>query len=209
MAAVYSRDMQTFWRSLFRNDRPVEIEVGSGTGTFVLPAATTKRDVNYLAIEHAQSRARRLKAEVQTRGLANVIVLQADAACVISNLLPDASVSAYHIYFPDPWWKRRHHRRRLFNAPFAAALARTLKPGGVLFVATDVAPVFEHITATIRAQSELIPDPNLRSPRSQQTSFERKGLLHGATIQNAAYVRPLTAAVTIPPQPTFAQNTAD
>ncbi|HVM97339.1 MAG TPA: hypothetical protein VMT89_13175 [Candidatus Acidoferrales bacterium] len=181
--------MHDFWGQVFGNNRPVEVEVGAGTGTFVLPAAAANPQINFLAIENSGSRAARLEFEVNARQLKNVVVLHADAACVLGNVVPDASVSAYHIYFPDPWWKRRHHRRRLFTQSFAASLARTLATGCPLHVATDVADVFERIAATIAAQTQFVHQPTRRSPRTQQTSFEKKGLRRGAIIHEAVYIR--------------------
>ena len=177
------------WRNIFGNDRPVEIEIGPGTGAFLLSVAPVHPERNYLAIEHSRSRTVRLEGLVAARRLPNVRLLHADAACVVRRFVPPASVAAYHIYFPDPWWKRRHHRRRLFTADLAGALARTLAPGGRLYLATDVPDVFALMRATIastRAFTELAGE---RSPRTTVTSFERKGLARGATIHEAVFVR--------------------
>lgn len=177
------------WVELFGNDRPVEIEVGPGTGTFFLSASASHPGVNYFGIEHSTSRAVALQKQVAARELRNAQVLRADAGCVLANVLPDECVHAIHVYFPDPWWKRRHHHRRLFTSGLAAAIARTLIPGGHLYVATDVERVFQDIVKSVATIPTLQRDPDRRSPRLGLTRFEQKGLAKGATIYNAAWLR--------------------
>jgi tRNA (guanine-N7-)-methyltransferase len=178
-----------FWRSFFGNERPVEIEIGPGTGTFLIHTAHTRPEVNFLGIERSASRARSLNALVASHRLQNVRIIAADAVCLIENVVPPASVAAYHVYFPDPWWKRRHHRRRLFTPPFARSLARTLIAGGVLHVATDVEAVFGLILLSVGATADLHRDPHRCSPRREVTTFERKGLRRGAPIHKATFVK--------------------
>jgi len=177
------------WSSIFDNDHPVDIEIGPGTGTFLLSVAPAHLARNYFAIEHSRSRTLRLAVAVAERGLTNVRVLHADAGCVVGALVPAASVAAYHIYFPDPWWKRRHYRRRLFTPDFAAALVRTLAPAGRVYVATDVEDVFTLMCATLAATGAFIKLEDAPSPRTTVTSFERKGVARGATIRQATFGR--------------------
>ncbi len=179
---------QTFWQEIFGNDRPVEIEIGPGTGTFLLSAAQQRPDTNFFGIEHSRGRASRLQGAIARRGYSNARVIAADAACVVASLIPPASVHAIHIYFPDPWWKRRHHRRRLFTPAFAAALARVLAPGGRLYVATDVDDVFALALRELAACG-MVRDESLRSPRTGVTAFERKGLNRGAAIKETTFVK--------------------
>jgi len=186
------------WQYVFGNPRPVEVEIGCGTGTFILHAAATHPDSNYFGIERAPRRARRVIPELATRALANSRILAADAGCIVINVVPDDSVRAYHIYFPDPWWKRRHFRRRYFSPEFAAALTRTLEPGGTLYLATDVDEVMERMLATVRTHTSLVHHPELRSPRVGLTNFERKGMERGAEIHAAVFVKPPTAPVGSP-----------
>lgn len=177
------------WQHVFGNTRRVEVEIGCGTGTFILHAAAEHPESNYFGIERSYRRARLVDVGVAARNLANVRVLAVDAGCVVENVVPEDSVTAYHIYFPDPWWKRRHFRRRYFTPAFAAALERTLIPGGTLFLATDVAEVMHRMRAAIDGHTGLLRRPELRSPRSRLTVFERKGLARGAEIHDAVYVR--------------------
>ncbi len=181
--------MESIWQAIFATDFPVEVEIGPGTGTFLLSAAVRTPRTNFFGLEHSRSRATRLQAAIEARGLANAKVINADAGCIVATLIPSASVAAYHVYFPDPWWKRRHHRRRLFTADFAAALSRTLMPGGRLYVATDVDEVFALMLETLRESGTFSQDSAMRSPRAGLTAFERKGLARGAAIHDATFVR--------------------
>src|SRR5439155_25889789 len=104
--------------------------------------------------------------------------LNADATCVLAHLIPQSSVSAYHIYFPDPWWKRRHYRRRLMTPAFAAALERTLAPGGAIHLVTDVEEAFRLAVESLADISHLVAHdtPPVRPVR---TAFEQKALSRG------------------------------
>jgi tRNA (guanine-N7-)-methyltransferase len=179
----------TLWRGVFGNDRPVEIEIGPGTGTFILAATCEQPQVNFFAIERSHSRVRELAQLLSVHPRPNLRVLDADAACVVRTLVPQETVSAYHIYFPDPWWKRRHFRRRLFTPAFASALARTLVPGGHVHTATDVDDVFELVCRTFESSGNFACDPRVLPNRRDTTSFERKGLLRGATIRRRTFVK--------------------
>ncbi len=181
--------MSAFWCEIFGNPRPVEIEIGPGTGHALLEAAARHPGHNFFGIEHSRPRAECVARELVARRLDNVRVLCADAACVVARCIPPGSVGAYHIYFPDPWWKRRHHRRRLFTPQFAHDLARTLAPGGAVYVATDVPEVFARMLATLGETGCLSRLRTARPPRTTTTRFERKGLARGATIHEAVFVR--------------------
>jgi len=189
MVAGRSPEMHAFWRAVFDNDHPVEVEVGSGTGTFLLAAAQHFPAVNFFGIERSYSRAMRLQAVAAAQRLGNARVVAADAACAVSTLIPADSVRAYHVYFPDPWWKRRHHRRRFFTPAFAAALDRTLVPGGRVYVATDVHDMFVLMQRALSAGAAFTPDPHASPVRLGATAFERKGLARGATITDAVFVK--------------------
>jgi tRNA (guanine-N7-)-methyltransferase len=181
--------MSEFWCEIFGNERPVEVEVGPGTGTFILGAARQFRQANFFGIENSRSRTQHLEHAVRAQGVTNARIINADAACVICSIIPTASVAAYHIYFPDPWWKRRHHRRRLFTSSFVAGLARTLVPGGRLYTATDVDQVFDLLLRTLEANGLFTRTAGARSTRFGLTAFERKGLARGAMIHEAVFLR--------------------
>lgn len=168
----------SFWITIFGNDRPVAIEIGPGRGEFLVAAAQSNSRWNYYAIERSHSQTRAIQQKLSTLGLANARVIHADAGCAIG-LVPDACVAAYYIQFPDPWWKRRHHRRRLWTPTFVAELRRTLTPGGTIELVTDVPDYFA------QAQGFLNSDPGLEvvstGPASgPSTSFARKACMRGA-----------------------------
>ena len=131
---------------LFGNPRPVEIEIGSGKAAFLLAYAEQHAELNLFGIENQPRWVRWIERRLERAPRSNALVLCADAGLVVSTFIRDTTVRAYHLYFPDPWWKRRHHRRRLVHADFAAHLFRTLEPAGVLHLATDVRDRFEAMT---------------------------------------------------------------
>ena len=183
--------MSALWRFVFGNDRRVEVEIGPGTGTFLLAAAARDPETNFLGLEHSHSRAFHLAAAIEEQGLRNARVIAADASCIVASVLPAESVDVYHIYFPDPWWKRRHHRRRLFTPTFAAALAQTLVAGGRIYVATDVDDVFSLALKMLSPCAGLIRDGDRPPPRPGVTVFERKGIVRGAAIREATFIKRL------------------
>jgi tRNA (guanine-N7-)-methyltransferase len=186
--AATRNEGSAFWSALFGDDRPVEIEIGSGDGTFLLARAAEMPRRNVLGIERAPGKARRLAARVARLGLPHVRMLQADATYVLA-LVPPASVAAYHIYFPDPWPKRRHVPRRIFSAPFVAALARTLVERGELYLATDVAAYMTRIRATILADDAFAEIPPGEDHPGLRTGFARKYRAEGRLLHLARFVR--------------------
>jgi tRNA (guanine-N7-)-methyltransferase len=129
---------------LFPTQRPFEMEIGSGKGRFLLERAAKHPERNFLGIDYAWRFLKEGHERVQKRGLANLLFYKAEAGEVVQRLIPDASVDIFHIYFPDPWPKRQHRKRRLLTADFFKLLHRRLKPGGMLELATDN---FEYLIA--------------------------------------------------------------
>jgi tRNA (guanine-N7-)-methyltransferase len=177
---------QDLWRAVFGNDAPVEIEIGCGKGTFLVDAAGRDRNHNFLGLERADRLATRAARAVADAGLSNARVLCCDAACVVTQLLPARAVAAYHLYFPDPWWKRRHHKRRVYTSRFAAALSRTLTPGGRVYVATDVGPMLDLIRERF-AGAGLVALPE--SPTPPRTVFARRCGEEGRPVHRAVFAR--------------------
>ncbi len=180
--------------ALFGRERPVEVEVGSGRGLFLVNAGTTCPDNNFLGIEYDFKEARRAARRLQKRALGNVRILGADARRIFSDYLPGACAVAVHVYFPDPWWKRRHKKRRIFNAGFLAQVARVLRPGGLLHAWTDVAEYFEVMTALVAENADFVvlPPPTERAAAHDMdyhTSFERKKRKLGLPIFRARWQR--------------------
>lgn len=175
------------WRQIFANDRPVAVEIGPGRGEFLLASARTDPGRNYFAIEHSAARTREIAARLARAGADNARVLGGDAACLIE-LFPESSVVAFYVLFPDPWWKRRHHKRRLWTPRFVAALRRALVHGGTIELVTDVGEYFAAAQACLDGDAELAA-VTLGHPERLQTSFARKALQRGALLYRSIHRR--------------------
>jgi tRNA (guanine-N7-)-methyltransferase len=133
------------WAEVFGEPSRVEVEIGIGKGRFLLAAAASRPEVSMLGIEWANRYLRIAEHRAGRRGLENVRFARVDARDLVSRAIPDDSVDAYYVFYPDPWPKKRHHKRRFFNPETAGHLARTLRAGGGLHVATDHAEYWKVI----------------------------------------------------------------
>ncbi len=133
------------WAEVFGSRHPVEIEVGIGKGRFLLAAAEARPDVHHLGLEWANKYLRIAEARAARRGLTNVRFARVDARELVEGPLPEASVATYYVFYPDPWPKKRHHKRRFIQTRTANHLARTLVDGGKLHVSTDHEDYWEAI----------------------------------------------------------------
>jgi len=124
------------WSELFPVDRPVEVEIGIGKGRFLLEVAEKRPEINHLGVEWANKYLRFAESRAQQRGLENIRFVRVDAREMMSSI-PARSVQAFYVFYPDPWPKKRHHKRRFLRDDMAAELARVLDDGGKLHVATD------------------------------------------------------------------------
>ncbi|MCI0451208.1 MAG: tRNA (guanosine(46)-N7)-methyltransferase TrmB [Candidatus Latescibacteria bacterium] len=122
---------------LFPTRQPLEIEIGSGKGRFLLHRAQAHRDRNFFGIDYRWRFLKEGVLRAEQRGLTNLIFLKTEAEEIIPHLVPPASVEVFHIYFPDPWHKKKHHKRRLLTPEFFKLLHASLVPGGLLELATD------------------------------------------------------------------------
>jgi tRNA (guanine-N7-)-methyltransferase len=138
-----------------RPDRPLEIEIGSGKGTFLLARGEERPEVNILGIEWAREFALYAADRVRRRGLTNVRMLNTDAVEFIRWRVPDGIVRVIHLYFPDPWPKKRHHKRRTVTGSFLAQAHRVLEPGGELRIVTDHDGYWQWMEEHIAGASEL------------------------------------------------------
>jgi tRNA (guanine-N7-)-methyltransferase len=185
------------WQALFGNDRPVEIEVGMGKGQFLLASALAHPEVNYFGIEVVRKYQLYATTRIAIRQLRNVRTVCGDARWVLHYFVPANSVQAVHVYFPDPWWKARHKKRRLFTAEFVQDVARVLQVGGRLLVKTDVEEYFQTMDTLIiqaHAFARLQSGSDDTTPAEFQTNFEKKARLRGAIIWRAAYAKTPEAA---------------
>jgi tRNA (guanine-N7-)-methyltransferase len=167
---------------IFGRSGPVHIEVGSGKGTFLVNQARFKPGDNFIGIEWANRYYRYAVDRIGRWNLQNVRIIRTDAAKFIAENVPDQSVDCFHIYFPDPWPKKRHHKRRFFNAANIEELIRCLKSGGTLCVATDYAEYFEQIKQVIATRGDELMEIDFLPTAGAQigewvgTNFERKYL---------------------------------
>ena len=162
---------------------PLELEVGSGKGLFLTNAAAADGDRDFLGLELSRKYARFAAAQLAKRELDNARVVLGDANRVLAGLLPDAVLDAVHIYFPDPWWKKRHHKRRIMNGTFLHHVQRTLKAGGQLHFWTDVESYFNESLVKLRQQTDLAGpfavDPHdAAHAMDYRTHFERRTRIH-------------------------------
>jgi tRNA (guanine-N7-)-methyltransferase len=180
------------WAAVFGNGHPVEAEIGFGKGLFLLTASQQSPDVNFLGVEIERKYTLSTATRIAKRGLTNVRLACADAKLFMQNHVADGSLQVVHVYFPDPWWKKRHRKRRLFTEEFVAQCVRVLRPGGRLRVATDVEEYFGIMKALLAEQPRLreLPPPELKDPRHDfdyLTNFERKYRKQGKPIFRAAF----------------------
>lgn len=143
------------WAEIFGNPNPVEVEIGPGKGAFLLAMARNYPERNFFGVEISKRRAFRLAHLIEREGLANAIAIHADIGCVLRTFIWPNSVSIYHLYFPDPWWKRRHQKRRLLRDDFVSLLAATLAPGGKILLASDVPDYFTVLVQQFTAVPQL------------------------------------------------------
>ena len=182
------------WGAVFGSDGPVEIEIGSGKGTFLVDAATARPDHRFLSIEWAAPYAEHLRDRIRRRELANVRVARADAARFLADHVAPGSVRILHVYFPDPWPKKRHHKRRLMQPDFVALAAAALEPEGELRFVSDHAEYFEEAKAALDADPMLEEAPVLDSEMTDLTNYERKYRAEGRAIHRARYVKRVATA---------------
>jgi tRNA (guanine-N7-)-methyltransferase len=180
------------WRGIFGNDHPVEVEVGFGKGLYLLTRAMRDPLRNFFGIEIVRKYQLYATTRIAVRQLKNVKTCWADAKQVFARRILPASVAAVHIYFPDPWWKKRHKKRLLFTPEFAQSVFTALTAGGRLHFATDVADYFAWVSQTLAAISgfEALPPPPEHVPQHDMdylTNFERKFRREGRIIYRAEY----------------------
>lgn len=165
--------------SLFQNAGKLEIEVGSGKGLFLYNASHTHPDRNYLGNEVTRKYARHAAARLAKVGRDNAVVVHGDGLALFRERLPEACAQDVHVYFPDPWWKKRHQKRRVMTVDFLLDVQRVLNTGGSLHFWTDVQEYFESTIELIAATTSLVgPFDVAESPADHdmdyRTHFERR-----------------------------------
>ena len=185
---------------MFSTDRPVELEIGSGKGTFLLAISEAKPDVNFIGFEWAKEYAEYAADRLRRHNRLNTRVVNGEATWWIRCHVPDASIAALHIYFPDPWPKTRHHKRRLIQLPFIKDVHRILMAGGLMRLVTDHADYFAWMQDVLQHQTllELVPfdspvplRPGMPEGSIVGTNFERKYIAEGRTFNAVAARKPV------------------
>ena len=180
--------------AIFGRQAPRCLEIGFGVGEVIGSLAESRPHIDYVGIEVHRPGVGRLLLRAQQGGLSNVRVICHDAVEALENAIQDESFDEILVFFPDPWHKKRHHKRRLIDPAFSLSLAAKLRPGGILRLATDWQAYAEQMLAVCNANAQLqslsadntyVPRPDFRPP----TRFERRGARLGHGVWDLAYTK--------------------
>jgi tRNA (guanine-N7-)-methyltransferase len=171
---------KTDFSDVFGRSAPLHIEIGSGKGTFLINQALAFPQINFLGIEWANKFYKHIVDRMGRRGAGNVRIIRTEAALFVSEHISNKSVDCFHIYFPDPWPKRSHHRRRFVSAENVAQMIRCLKKNGLINIATDHAEYFQWIQDVLNGfakelkQVEFVKPAGAKDDELVGTNYERK-----------------------------------
>lgn len=188
---AYARQPLDF-RALFGREAPVVLEVGFGMGETTARIAQENPGVNYLGIEVHAPGVGSLLRQIDALGLSNVRVVSHDAVEVLRDMVAPASLAGVHVFFPDPWPKKRHHKRRLVQPAFAALAASRLAPAGYIHVATDWEEYAQQVLEVLTGTPGLVNTAQAFAPRPAtrpETKFERRGLRLGHGVWDIVFRR--------------------
>ena len=178
--------------SVFGRRAPRVLDIGFGMGETTAAMAAARPEVDFLAIDVHAPGVGSLLRRIDESSLTNVRVMKHDAVEVVASMIPRGSLSGVHVFFPDPWPKKRHHKRRLLAPPFVYELAQKLGPGGYLHVATDWEDYAQEVLATLSAESLLENTADGFAPRPAVrplTKFEARGLKLGHGVWDVIFRR--------------------
>lgn len=182
----YFRELRK--EELFPNpERPLEVDLGCGDGTFLRAMAAHYPERDFLGVERLLGRARKVSRRATKDGLTNLRVLRLDSTYTVEWLLPTASVACVHLLFPDPWPKKKHHKRRIVTPDFCAGLKRILAASGEFLFKSDHADYFEESVETLRACGLFREEP-WNAEFYPRTDFEELWLSQGRSIQVARFI---------------------
>jgi tRNA (guanine-N7-)-methyltransferase len=174
------------------SSRPLVLEIGSGMGESTVEIAKAHPEADFVAVEVHGPGVGSLLNRIHAEQLKNLRVIRHDAIEVLGQMVADESLAAIHLFFPDPWPKKRHHKRRLVQPEFAALAARKLRPGGILHAATDWPEYAEHIAAVFSA-SDLFEPTERGFAERPVTKFESRGRRLGHAVRDLVFRRRGTA----------------
>ncbi len=176
----------------FGREAPRVVEIGFGMGDATAQIAAARPDTDFIGIEVHPPGVGALLQRIEERGLTNLRIVQHDAVEVLEHMVAPASLAGVHVFFPDPWHKKRHHKRRLIQRPFVELLARRLEPGGYLHCATDWQPYAEQMLEVLSAEPLLANRFDGYAPRPDYrplTKFENRGLKLGHGVWDLVFTR--------------------
>lgn len=159
---------------IFNRPGPIkfEVDLGCGKGRFLIARAFAHKEICFLGIDRRQMRILKVERAALRPKLGNIRLLRSEIYFAVDNFIPDESVSVYYLFFPDPWPKRRHHRRRLFDADFLNALQRTLGADGKIHIATDHLDYFSIIRNILAADRRFAETEPFVPAADERTNFE-------------------------------------
>jgi len=172
---------------IFPQPQPLEVELGCGDASFLAEYARRNPARNFIGVERLLGRLKKLDRKGRRAGLTNLRGVRIESAYFLQWLLPSNSASALHIYFPDPWPKKRHRKHRLINESFPALARATLVPGGVVYLRTDDADYFQQMTEVFGAAKEFQEIETPVELADVHTDFEREFNARGIPTLGAAY----------------------
>lgn len=178
----------------FGREAPRVLDIGFGDGEALFSLAVNHPEADYLGVEVHEPGIGHLLLLLERSGLANVRIINRDVTDVLAHMLSDRSLDAANLFFPDPWPKKRHHKRRLVQPPFVSQIARVLKPGALLHIATDWEDYAEHVEQVLSASALFLPRSRDALPKSAlserpPTKFERRGRRLGHRVRDLYYLR--------------------
>ncbi|WP_250461721.1 tRNA (guanosine(46)-N7)-methyltransferase TrmB [Microbulbifer litoralis] len=181
-------------RAAFGREAPLVLEIGFGMGDSLLAMAEAEPDKNFIGIEVHPPGVGRLINNAGKAGVKNLRVYMADAVDVLNDCIADASLDRFQLYFPDPWHKKKHHKRRIVQPEFVRLLCTKLKPGGLMHLATDWENYAEHMLEVLEAEEQLENTAGAgnysgRPPFRPETKFERRGQRLGHGVRDLLYRR--------------------
>jgi tRNA (guanine-N7-)-methyltransferase len=186
------------WSRVFGRNAPLILEIGFGMGQTTVEIAATHEAQNFIGVEVHPPGVGNLCNLLDERAVSNVRVIQHDAVEVLQHMIALNSLSGVHIYFPDPWHKKRHNKRRLIQSPLVSLIASRLAPGGYLHLATDWVPYAEQMLEVLGAEALLkntASDYAQRPAWRPQTKFESRGINLGHEVRDLLFVRPIQSGV--------------
>ena len=172
---------------LFPQPQPLEVELGCGDASFLVEYARRNPQTNFIGVERLLGRIQKLDKKGRRTGLTNTRGVRIESAYFLEYLLPPHSAAALHIYFPDPWPKKKHRRHRLINENFPSLARKTLSPGGTVFLRTDDADYFQQMTEVFDVVKEFSKTETPASLAEITTDFERDFNAEGIPTLRAAY----------------------